>query len=488
MSDGSHSSMGPVEGPASLSRTGLMTVARADGSALPVEQRSEVESLLTNAEPAFGVVRHQSDVAGYRGVMARVVANAFVATDRYDLAWQVMAAAVPDDPASATEASELRLLEILLDGLCRGVNSVSDRLVDDVECMMQAGHRNARCSLLDLMHGLLLMNGRVDESLRLLRLGRVAPLEQLTGAANLLEHARPNVVTLAGGEPVVAGEDRIRPHAHAIVRLWRELSTEHRRSALTARTVVIWALGTTGDDVDEAVSSFGPDDGGEVEQLCYVLRCFGLSGVVELVAESTRDFAFAKDPTPGYLVACLGRTEEIIEAFAGCHDWALAHRLLRALRDVPAGSKPRVVDAIDALIERQLADAQFSLDGPHHTAITVPELLRRRAMLTGEIRSLAKVPEPTSSRLAAIQTEELIAAALARGEVLLGTARCASMPAGERHNTLAHWARYKCEVPAEPLKRMLHLLPVPEIRALAIAHYIDGLAHRGLILGPLLSS
>jgi hypothetical protein len=114
----------------------------------------------------------------------------------------VVAGALPDDPSDATEAAELRLLEILLDALHRGVEATADRLVDDVKPLIQAGHRHARCALLNAMQQLLLVSNRVDESLRLLRLGRIADLEQLTGVVNLLGYARPNVFTVAGEERV----------------------------------------------------------------------------------------------------------------------------------------------------------------------------------------------------------------------------------------------------------------------------------------------
>jgi hypothetical protein len=236
-----HPSMISTEGIAHPDQSRLVAVARADSRALSPERRREVDDLLTPPDPAYGQDRSRWNPAIFFSTNACVAANVFAATGRWEEAWQVMAGALPDDPSDATEAAELRLLEILLDALHRGVEATADRLVDDVEPLIQAGHRHARCALLNAMHQLLLVSNRVDESLRLLRLGRIDDLEQLTGVVNLLGYARPNVFTVAGEERVVAGVDRIRPYADAIVGLWRELPVEVRKSPLTARDVVIWA-------------------------------------------------------------------------------------------------------------------------------------------------------------------------------------------------------------------------------------------------------
>ena len=459
-------------------RRHLVAVARADSSALSPERCREVEELLTPPEPAHGL--------DYRGVIARVAANAFAATERWEEAWQVMSGAVPDDPSDAIEAAELSLLEILLDTLHRGLEAAGNRLIDDVEPLIQAGHRHARCALLSTMHLLLLTSGRQDESLRLLRLDRIDALERLTGVTNLLAYARPNVFTVAGEERVVAGTDRVRPYADAISGLWRELPVDVRKSPLTARGLVIWALGMTGRDVSEALTSFGPDDGLEVEWLCRSLRWFGLTGVAGRVADAMRDFDFAKNPTPGYLVACLGRVDEAVDMLVASDDWAVSLRLLRAIRGVPAALVPRLVTAIDRTIDSQISDPEFTLDGSHHTATTVPELLRRRAFLVGEIRAPSGAPGPTVSRLAAIQAEELITLALATGGIARAGAYYAELSEKDRHNLVTLWGGYHGDVPGESLMRMLLGLPEPEMRALAIAHYVAGLAQRGLLYSSLL--
>ena len=459
-------------------RRPLVAVARADSSALSPERRREVEELLTPPEPAPSEI--------YFGIYARVVANAYAATERWEEAWQVMSVAVPDDPSDAIEAAELRLLEILLDILHRGLEAAGNRLIDDVEPLIQAGHRHARFALLSTVQLLLLTSGRQDESLRLLRLARIDALERLTGVANLLAYGRPNVFTIAGEERVVAGADRVRPYADAIFGLWRELPADVRRSPLTARGLVIWALGMTGRDVSEALTSFGPDDGLEVEQLCRSLRWFGLTGVVGRVADATRDFDFAKNPTPGYLVACLGRVDEAVDMLVASDDWAVSLRLLRAIRGVPAALVPRLVTAIDRIIDSQISEPEFTLDGSHHTAITVPELLRRRAFLLGEIRAPSVAPGPMESRLAAIQVEELITLALATGGIARARAYYVELSEMDRHNLVADWGRYHGDVPGESLMRMLLGLPAPEMRALAIAHYVAGLAQRRLLYGSLL--
>ena len=275
-------------------RACLLAVARVDCADLSSERRDEVEQLLARAKPSYGLDPAGSDPPVYGGVMARVVANAFVAADRYGEAWQVMARAMPDDTLNPIEGGELGLLEILLDILHRGVAAARDRVVDDVEPLIRSGHRYARCALLDRMHRMLLLTGRVDESLCLLGDGRTDVLERLTGVANLLSYARPNVLTLVGGERVVGGAERIKPYAYAITGLWRELSAGQRQSPLTARDAVVWALATTGGDVSEALMSLGPNDGFEVEQLCLSLRWFGHTRAIAHIAELVQDFDFAK--------------------------------------------------------------------------------------------------------------------------------------------------------------------------------------------------
>src|SRR5262249_59141822 len=79
----------------------------------------------------------------FLGINARVAANAFAATERWEEAWQVMSGALPDDPSDAIEAAELSLLEILLDTLHRGLEATGNRLINDVWPLIQAGHRHA---------------------------------------------------------------------------------------------------------------------------------------------------------------------------------------------------------------------------------------------------------------------------------------------------------------------------------------------------------
>jgi len=284
---------------------------------------------------------------------------------------------------------------------------------------------------------------------------------------------------------VIAGIERMRHYADVIVGLWRELSTLDRRRPLMARDIVVWALGMTGGDACEALTSFGPDDGSEVERLCRSLRWFGLTNVIECIAEAMRGFDFAQHPSPSYLVVCLGRVDEAVEMFLASADWADAHRLLQAIRNVPAKTMPRLVAAIDRMIDLQVGDPEATLTGPHHTAITLRQLLSRRAFLTGKIRALPAAPQSMQSGLAAIQAEEVIALALARDRHSCAAAHYAALPETERHNLVYFWARYHSDVSERALRRMLLALPEPEIRALAIAHYLTGLAQRG-ILAPLL--
>jgi hypothetical protein len=242
----------------------------------------------------------------------------------------------------------------------------------------------------------------------------------------------------------------------------------------------------TGGDACEALTSFGPDDGSEIERLCRSLRWFGLTNVTERIAEAMQGFDFAQHPSPGYLVACLGRVDEAVDMFLASADWADSHRLLNAIRNVPAKTVPRLVAAIDRMIDLQVGDPELTLEGPHHTAITLRELLSRRAFLTAKIRALPAAPLSMQSELAAIQAEEIIALALARDRPSLAAAHYAALPETERHKLALSWARYHGDVPEQPLMRMLLALPGPQIRALAIAHYVQGLAQRGIILAPLL--
>jgi hypothetical protein len=467
-------------------RSQLVVVARADRSELTPERRSELDELLASAEPPYDPDPSRWDPAIYFAINARVAANALARAGCWKEAWQVMAGAVPDDPMHAMEVAELRLLEILLDTMHRGVEAVAGRIVDEVDPLIRAGQHHARCALLDRTQQLLFMTGRTDESLRLLDQQRIAPLEQLTSMANLLTYARPNVFTLAGKEQVMAGAERMQPYADVIVGLWRRLSALDRRQPLTARNVVVWALGMTGGDACEALTSFGPDDGSEIEWLCRSLRWFGLTNVTERIAEAMQGFDFAQHPSPGYLVACLGRVEEAVDMFLASADWTDSHRLLNAIRNVPAKTVPRLVAAIDRMIDLQVGDPELTLEGPYHTAITLRELLSRRAFLTAKIRALPAAPLSMQSELAAIQAEEIIALALARDRPSLAAAHYAALPETERHKLVLFWARYHGDVPEQPLMRMLLALPEPEIRALAIAHYVTGLAQRGIILGPLL--
>ena len=118
--------------------------------------------------------------------------------------------------------------------------------------------------------------------------------------------------------------------------------------------------------------------------------------------------------------------------------------------------------------------------------MTAPEFLRRRAFLTGEIRTPSAAPGPMESRLAAIQAEELITLALATGGIARARAYYTELSEKDRHSLVADWGRYHGDVPAESLTCMLLGLPEPEMRALAIAHYVAGLAQRGLLYGSLL--
>src|SRR5262245_59742422 len=305
-----HPSMISTHDFAQPDRSHLIAVARADRSELTPGRRSELDELLASVEPPYDRDPSRWDPAIYCAINARVAANAWARAGCWKQAWKVMAGAVPNDPTHATEVAELRLLKILLDAMHRGVEAVAARMVDDVDPLIRAGQHHARCALLDRTQQLLLMSGRTDESLRLLRQHRIAPLEQLTSMANLLTYARPNVFRLAGDEQALAGAERLQPFADVIVALWRELSALDRRRPVTARDVVVWALAMTDGDVCEALTSFGPDDGLEVERLCRSLRWFGLITVTERIAEAMQGFDFARHPSPGYLVACLGRVEE----------------------------------------------------------------------------------------------------------------------------------------------------------------------------------
>src|SRR5262245_2702889 len=122
-------------------RRSLVAVARADSSALSPERRREVEELLTPPEPAHDPNRWPPEI--YVGTNARVAANAFAATERWEEAWQVMSGAVPDDPSDVIEAAERGLLVILLGALHRGLEARGNRLIDDVEPLIQAGHRRS---------------------------------------------------------------------------------------------------------------------------------------------------------------------------------------------------------------------------------------------------------------------------------------------------------------------------------------------------------
>jgi len=179
-------------------RSHLVAVARADRSELTPERRSELDELLAGAEPPYDRDPSRWDPAISFAINARVAANAWARAGCWKEAWQVMAGAVPDDPMHATEVAELRLLEILLDTMHRGVEAVAGRLVDDVDPLIRAGQHHARSALFDRTQQLLLMTGRTHESLRLLGRQRIAPLERLTSMTNLLTYARPNVFTLAG--------------------------------------------------------------------------------------------------------------------------------------------------------------------------------------------------------------------------------------------------------------------------------------------------
>jgi len=89
-------------------------------------------------------------------------------------------------------------------------------------------------------------------------------------------------------------------------------------------------------------------------------------------------------------------------------------------------------------------------------------------------------------RLAAIQAEELITLGLATGGIARARAYYTELSEKDRDNLVAHWGRYHCDMPGKSLMRMLLWLPEPEVRALAIAHYVAGLAQRDLLYGSLL--
>ncbi|HJZ30484.1 MAG TPA: hypothetical protein VKF35_05235 [Hyphomicrobiaceae bacterium] len=465
--------------------THLVAIARADRSRLSGERRLALDELLAGAEPPYDRDPARWDAAIFLPINARVAANAFARTACWGEAWRVMVSAVAE-PSEPGQAAELRLLEILLDVMHRGVEAAAARMIDGVEPLIGAGHRYARLSLLDRLHQLLLMTGRTDDSLRLLRLDRIAPWEQLSGVASLLTYARPEVVTITGEDQLVVGADRMRPYADAIAELWHRLPAIDRQQTAAARGLVVWALAMTGGDIAEAIQSFGPDDGLVVEQLCRWLSWFGLAGVRRRIADAMQPFDCARTPSPGYLVAVQGRIEDAIDMFLVADDWALAHRLLTAIRNVPQGHLPRLVVAIDRMIDVQVADPELSLDGPHHTAITLPALLRRRALLTRQVRPLPAAAPMVEPQLAAAQAAELIALALATTEVAVAACHYANLAETERHDLMFAWGRDHCDVPRAPLRRMLAGLSDPGLRALGIGHYVAGLAQRRLILAPLL--
>jgi len=466
-------------------RTRLIAVARADRSRLSPGRRGELDELLASTELPYDRDPSAWDAAIYLSINARVAANAFARMACWEAAWRVMAGAVADDASDPREAAELRLLEILLDAMHRGIAATADRMPDAVEPLIQAGFPHARVSLLDRLQQLLLMTGRSDESLRLLRLDRVDASEQLIGAANLLTYARPEVFTLAG-EAIIAGADRMQCYAKAIVDLWRALTAESRHNVAVPLGLVVWALAMTGGDVSQAIRGFGRDDGVLVERLCRWLRWFGLAAVTGRVAEAMQAFDFAQHPSPGYLVAVLGRVDDAIDMLLGTDDWALAHRLLHAIGNVPQASVPRLVAAIDRMIDAQVGDPALSLDGPHHTAITLPALLGRRALLTGKLRALPAAPRALERRLTAIQAGELIALALATAQTAVAAGHYAQLAETDRHNLVFTWGRDHNDIPQAPLGRMLGELEDPQLRALGIGHYLAGLAQRRLILAPLL--
>src|SRR5262249_14617781 len=204
----------------------LVAIARADRSRLSGERRLALDELLAGAEPPYDRDPARWDAAIFLPINARVAANAFARTACWGEAWRVMVSAVAE-PSEPGQAAELRLLEILLDVMHRGVEAAAARMIDGVQPLIGGGHRCARLSLLDRLHQLLLMTGRTDDSLRLLRLDRIAPWEQLSGVARLLTYARPEVVTITGEDQLVVGADRMRPYADAIAELWHRLPAIH---------------------------------------------------------------------------------------------------------------------------------------------------------------------------------------------------------------------------------------------------------------------
>src|SRR5262249_13251397 len=163
--------------------------------------------------------------------------------------------------------------------------------------------------------------------------------------------------------------ERMRPYADVIVGLWRELSTLDRRRPLMARDIVVWALGMTGGDAREALPRFGPHHGSGGQRVVRSLRWVGPAHRSGGIARGMQGFDFAQHPSPSYLVACLGRVDEAVDMFLAPADWADAHRLLQAIRNVPAKTMPRLVAAIDRMIDLQVGDPEATLTGPHHTAI-----------------------------------------------------------------------------------------------------------------------
>jgi hypothetical protein len=465
----------PANCSAQLDRARLLAAIEADRGRLPAQQRQDIEDRLA-------MIELSGKYSNYTGMIALIVANRLVVNERYDDAWHLIERECANDHGlEPWSTASTRLLEILLDVLRRGVAATADRIVRDVELLIRAGYIGARDSLLDRLQLIWLTAGREDESLALLKDERIDPVERIKSAAVLLDYARPNVLTLVGGERVVAGADRLMPHADAIAWLWRRLPTAERQIPLGYRSVVVWAMAATGGDVAEPLLGLGPEDGHWIEQICRWLRWFEFSSAVRQVAEAARPLGFAENPTPAYLVLCLDRLDEAVDRFMSSDDLVHSYVLLSEMLNVPAEIVPRLVGRIDWLLDLHVNTAGFSLDLPGDAALIAPRLLPKRAYLAGTIRPLPLAPDSLQPELRAFQAKALIELALARDEVTVAAALTAELPADYRDAWMRNLGGHFSEVPSRALTRMLLALPA-EIRVLAIISYLEGLADREVIL------
>jgi hypothetical protein len=465
----------PADCSAQLDRARLLAAIEADRGQLPARQRQDIEDRLAAIELSLNFSR-------YTGMVALIVANRLVVDERYDDAWFLIERECANDHGlEPWSTASTRLLEILLDVLRSGVAATADRIMRDAEPLIRAGYVRARDSLLDRLQLIWLIAGREDESLALLEDERIDPVERIKSAAVLLSYARPNVLTLVGGERVVAGADRLMPHAEAIAWLWRRLPTAERPTPLGYRSVVVWAMAATGGDVVEPLVRLGPQDGHGIEEICRRLRWFGFSSAVRQVAEAARPLGFADNPTPAYLVLCLDRLDEAVDRFMSSDDLVRSYVLLSEMVNVPAEIVPRLVARIDWLLDLHVNTAGFSLDLPGDAALIAPRLLPKRAYLSGTIRPLPLAPGSLQPELRAFQAKALIELALARDEVTAAATLTAELPADYRDAWMRNLGGHFSEVPSRALRRLLLALPA-EMRALAITSYLEGLDDRGMIL------